>query len=122
KIPLVLPLTALDREAGPIAGGKGANLGELVRIGLSVPAGFCVTTEAYELATGNSDLDAILAALAAAPAGQTDRLRDLAAAARNIVLALPVPAAVVCALTASFVGLCGGACVRVAVLSSSTSD
>jgi hypothetical protein len=30
-----------------LAGGKGANLGELVRAGFSVPPGFCVTTEAY---------------------------------------------------------------------------
>src|SRR5262249_28725504 len=30
-----------------IAGGKAANLGELIRAGLPVPPGFCVTTEAY---------------------------------------------------------------------------
>ena len=29
------------------AGGKGANLGELTRAGLSVPAGFVVVTGAY---------------------------------------------------------------------------
>ena len=39
-----------------LAGGKGANLGELVRAGLPVPPGFVVTTEAYRarLATGRS--------------------------------------------------------------------
>jgi len=31
----------------PLVGGKGANLGELVRAGLPVPRAFCVTTEAY---------------------------------------------------------------------------
>lgn len=30
-----------------LAGGKGANLGELVRQGFPVPAGFVVTTDAY---------------------------------------------------------------------------
>jgi pyruvate,water dikinase len=28
-------------------GGKGANLGELIKVGIPIPPGFCVTTEAY---------------------------------------------------------------------------
>ncbi|MGH8883265.1 MAG: PEP/pyruvate-binding domain-containing protein, partial [Stackebrandtia sp.] len=43
----VVPLTELGRDSLPIAGGKGANLGELVRTGAPVPAGFVVTTAAY---------------------------------------------------------------------------
>jgi pyruvate,water dikinase len=43
----VMSLRDLDREDLAIAGGKGANLGELVRAGLLVPAGFVVTTDAY---------------------------------------------------------------------------
>ena len=36
-----------DGEAGmkPLLGGKGANLAEMSRIGLPVPAGFTITTE-----------------------------------------------------------------------------
>jgi pyruvate, water dikinase len=37
----------LTRSDVPIAGGKGANLGELVRAGLPVPEGFVVTAQAY---------------------------------------------------------------------------
>jgi pyruvate,water dikinase len=48
--PLILPLRALGRDTLAIAGGKAANLGELLRAGLPVPEGFCVTTAAYELA------------------------------------------------------------------------
>lgn len=44
---LVLPLTAIGRADLPRAGGKGANLGELLRAGFSVPEGFCLTTAAY---------------------------------------------------------------------------
>jgi pyruvate,water dikinase len=45
---LVLPLHDLDRSQVPLAGGKGANLGELSRVGgVRVPPGFCVTTEAF---------------------------------------------------------------------------
>lgn len=43
-------LEELTAEDLPVAGGKGANLGELVRSGLPVPAGFVVTTAAYTLA------------------------------------------------------------------------
>lgn len=37
-------VSGVDRER---VGGKAAGLGELLRAGLRVPAGFCVTTAAY---------------------------------------------------------------------------
>ena len=37
----------VDKEDIPHVGGKGANLGEMVKIGLPVPDGFIVTSEAY---------------------------------------------------------------------------
>ena len=43
----VMPLSDLGRDDITLAGGKGANLGELVRAGLPVPGGFVVTTAAY---------------------------------------------------------------------------
>src|SRR4051794_39668354 len=45
---LVAPLATFGRHDLAIAGGKGANLGELVRAGFPVPPGFVVTTAAYE--------------------------------------------------------------------------
>src|SRR5688572_29329993 len=62
---LVVPLSALDREALAVAGGKGANLGELLRAGFPVPPGFCLTTAAYDLAAARADLGPSLEALAA---------------------------------------------------------
>jgi phosphoenolpyruvate synthase/pyruvate phosphate dikinase len=44
---LVAPLRAFGRADVPRAGGKGANLGELVRAGFPVPDGVVVTTDAY---------------------------------------------------------------------------
>src|SRR5947207_4943083 len=42
-------LQEIDQTQVAIAGGKGAHLGELSRIeGLRVPAGFCVTTDAFQ--------------------------------------------------------------------------
>lgn len=46
--PLVLPLDSFRRTDMAIAGGKGANLGELIHAGFPVPAGFVVTTVAYD--------------------------------------------------------------------------
>ncbi|MDQ4117947.1 MAG: hypothetical protein M3235_13435, partial [Actinomycetota bacterium] len=53
---LVVPLSQLDRTATATAGGKGANLGELVRAGLPVPDGFVVTTAGYTAAVAGLEL------------------------------------------------------------------
>ncbi|WP_346270748.1 PEP/pyruvate-binding domain-containing protein, partial [Pseudonocardia sp.] len=37
----------LARDDVDVAGGKGANLGELTRAGFPVPPGFVLTTDAY---------------------------------------------------------------------------
>ena len=37
----------LGKEDIPIAGGKGANLGELTNAGIPVPPGFVITSETY---------------------------------------------------------------------------
>ncbi|MEV4100177.1 PEP/pyruvate-binding domain-containing protein [Nonomuraea sp. NPDC049649] len=46
---LVVPLRSVGRGDLALAGGKGANLGELIAGGFPVPAGFVVTTAAYDL-------------------------------------------------------------------------
>jgi phosphoenolpyruvate synthase/pyruvate phosphate dikinase len=38
----------LGRGDVPIAGGKGANLGEMVRAGIRVPPGFVITASAFD--------------------------------------------------------------------------
>ena len=44
----VLGLEEIDKSQVALVGGKGASLGELARIeGIRVPAGFCVTTDAF---------------------------------------------------------------------------
>ncbi|TGE35496.1 hypothetical protein E4K67_24510 [Desulfosporosinus fructosivorans] len=40
----------LDKNALALVGGKGANLGELVKANFPVPAGFCISVEAYKKA------------------------------------------------------------------------
>src|SRR3990170_5955946 len=69
----VQPLSAFSRHDVEVAGGKGANLGELVRAGLPVPAGFVVTTDAYRgFVTANGLTEQILD-----PARPAEQVRGL---------------------------------------------
>ena len=45
---LIRPLTDVSQQEWNVAGGKGANLGELTRAGFSVPPGFVLLTRAYQ--------------------------------------------------------------------------
>src|SRR5215203_3806330 len=102
---LVLSFGDVDRAALPIVGGKAANLGELTWAGLPVPAGFCVTTAAYELVAGDAGLRQILEDLAEAPSEDTARLVELAAAARAALLVAPIPKDVSEAIGEAYRGL-----------------
>ncbi|MCC6495058.1 MAG: phosphoenolpyruvate synthase [Propionibacteriaceae bacterium] len=109
-------LTAADL---PIAGGKGANLGELVRAGFAVPDGFVITTGAYTDFVNRNGLDdrirAAAAEVAAAPAGEpsTAGIGDLFATAE-------LPAELADEITAAYRQL--GDSVPVAVRSSATAE
>jgi pyruvate,water dikinase len=59
-IPLVAPIFHFDRGDLELAGGKGANLGELLRAGFHVPPGYIITTAAYDLLLQSNGLHAHL--------------------------------------------------------------
>jgi pyruvate,water dikinase len=70
----VVPLAACRRSDADVAGGKGANLGELIHAGFPVPAGFVVTTAAYQAHIPHSGVTGRLEELrAAAPDGSAVR-------------------------------------------------
>jgi rifampicin phosphotransferase len=119
---LILPFTAIDRGALPVAGGKAANLGELVRAGLPVPDGFCVTTAAYELVAADAGLEPTLAALAGTPPENTERLAELAAKARSRLSDVSVPDSLARAIAEAYGELGDGESVPVAVRSSATAE
>ncbi len=92
RIEAVVGLDRITLADVASAGGKGANLGELVSAGFPVPPGFVVTAAAY--------IDAIVAAGARAELQQItqdaihadpDALARLAARAREIVGAVTIP-------------------------------
>ncbi|MDT0194354.1 PEP/pyruvate-binding domain-containing protein [Arthrobacter sp. AB6] len=93
------------------AGGKGANLGELVRQGFPVPAGFVVTTAAYGTLMADTGLGVELEGLLkAGDAGA--QIRALFAQAR-------IPSRVIADIAAAYAALGGG---PVAVRSSATAE
>jgi len=121
----VLDLGSVDGGMLGLVGGKGANLGELVRAGLPVPPGFCVTTVAYRRVTQPTELAKVCAALAATDPSDTPALAAHAARAREVVTAAVVPAEVADAVAAAYESMTAGSqepdC-PVAVRSSATAE
>ncbi|GAA4194710.1 hypothetical protein GCM10022252_39520 [Streptosporangium oxazolinicum] len=113
--PLILRFDDIGAETLPLVGGKAANLGVLTTAGLPVPPGLCVTTEAYRRVTEGAGLEDVLAALATTAAGDVPALNALAAKARALVLAAPVPGDIADAVRRSAAG-------PVAVRSSATAE
>jgi len=114
---LVLPLEQLDRSLLTVAGGKAAQLGELIRAGFAVPTGFCVTTTAYARVSASAELDALLAELSAVPPTDTARQAELAAAVRTAILQTPVPSDITSAIVEAYQALAQSEPVPVAVRS-----
>ena len=119
---LVVPLDVLDRTKRALAGGKAANLGELIRVGFAVPAGFCVTTTAYALVSARAGLDTSLAGLAASARSDNARQIELATAIRTALIQTAMPPEVIEAITRAYQTLSGGSPVPVAVRSSATAE
>ena len=82
----------LNKDSIPIAGGKGANLGEMFNIGLPVPGGFIVTAQTYKEFTEKSEIkDKILDALKGLDVNNTELLQKKAKEIQEIILAAHVP-------------------------------
>ena len=103
----VLGLRDLGRDDIATAGGKGANLGELIKAGFDVPDGFVLTTEAYAAA-----LEA--AQLSLPPESEHDP-----AAFREQVCRVPVPESTRREIATGYANLGAG---PVAVRSSATAE
>jgi dihydrofolate reductase len=100
----VLGFREIDKTQVAIVGGKGAQLGELSRIeGIRVPAGFCVTTDAYQrIMAETPSIDAQLDQLSRVKPNEREATRALSAEIRQILDGIAVPddlaAAIVAAL------------------------
>src|SRR3989338_4215921 len=60
---LIFSLNEVGRADTAVAGGKGANLGEMLQASIPVPPGFVVTAHAFERFLQETDLDVEVAAM-----------------------------------------------------------
>src|SRR5580698_259050 len=118
----VLGLEEIDKTQVALAGGKGANLGELSRIeGIRVPAGFCVTTDAFRriIATVPATTDQ-LDHLSRLDPDDRYAIRKLSAEVRRTLEGIAIPDDLARAITGSVTRLGGQA--AYAVRSSATAE
>ena len=122
-----MPLTHFFEEIGlsdrPTVGGKGANLGELVRAKIPVPPGFVVATESFAHFLDALDPDGLLRRrLEQLDPGDIPAIADAGARMRALVGAAALPSPVAAAIADSHARLCRDGDAPVAVRSSATGE
>lgn len=116
-------LGEVDRSLAAAVGGKAARLGEVAHLrGILVPRGLCVTTDAFRLVISQAapSLDDVIERLTRLGPDEAPAIRELGAAARQILEDTPVPREVAEAIAHGLVRL-GGADAY-AVRSSATAE
>ncbi|TWP49625.1 phosphoenolpyruvate synthase [Lentzea tibetensis] len=118
----VLGLQEIDQTQVAVVGGKGAHLGELSRIdGVRVPAGFCVTTDAFRRIVEDApSIDDRLDRLSRLNPDDREAIRTGSAEIRRILEGIVVPDDVAAAITGALAGL--GERAACAVRSSATAE
>ncbi len=117
----VLDFEDADRTKIALVGGKGANLGELSRVArIRVPAGFCVTTDAFRRVVAEApSIDDRLDRLSRLAPDERAAIGELSAEIRQTLEAITVPEDVAAAIAGSLARLGGQA---YAVRSSATAE
>ena len=118
----VMGLEEVDRAKVALVGGKGAHLGELLRIdGIRVPAGFCVTTHAFRRILAEApSIDDRIDRLSRVSPDDRNAIRTLSAEIRRTIEGIAVPADLAAAITRSLARL--GERAAYAVRSSATAE
>jgi pyruvate,water dikinase len=124
RIELVRSFACLGRDDVAYAGGKGANLGELISAGLPVPEGFVVGAPAYAAFCAETGLRERLAELLeGVNVEDTAALQAASAAARELLEATPMPEPLQREIRLAYEQLVGeGTEASVAVRSSATGE
>ena len=91
-MPFILRFDAISRADVSRVGGKGANLGEMLRAGLPVPSGFVVTVDAYRRFYEASGLQAEIGRrVKVIDLDDPERLRVAAQAIQTLIRRAPMP-------------------------------
>ncbi|PIR43628.1 phosphoenolpyruvate synthase [candidate division WWE3 bacterium CG10_big_fil_rev_8_21_14_0_10_32_10] len=121
--PLTLPFSGLNKSSLPIAGGKGANLGEMFNAGIPVPDGFVVTADAYYYFLDKSSLrHKIQTELENLDIQNSESLNSAAENIKNAILSAEMPSEIKDSIISSYHTLCGNDDHYVAVRSSATAE
>jgi pyruvate, water dikinase len=119
----IRPFEDLGIDDVLVAGGKGANLGELVRAGFPVPPGFVVTADAYLDAMAEGGVrDRLADAVRNLTTTDPDELTALSEQLGDLVRTAGVPAGLGHAITQAYAALVGDGSPYVAVRSSATAE
>src|SRR5215471_5454902 len=118
----VLGLEEINKTQAELVGGKGAHLGELSQIeGISVPAGFCVTTDAFRrIMAGAPSIDDQLDRLSRLSPDDREAISTLSAEIRGAIEGIAIPDDVATSITRSLARL--GKQAAYAVRSSATAE
>ena len=116
----------LGKEDVDVAGGKGANLGELTNAGINVPPGFVITSETYDKFIKETGIfDEIMSILDAIDVNDTKELQGASARIKEIIMKAYVPDDIRTTIIEAYNALCqriGKENAFVAIRSSATAE
>ena len=122
----VVKFEDLNKSDIGIAGGKGANLGELTQAGIPVPPGFVVTAQAYEKFMDEAGInDQVMGILDAIDINDTKALQAAAEEIKKLIIESPIPEDLVLFIREYYNELCqrvGEDDTDVAIRSSATAE
>ena len=82
----------LNKESLPVAGGKGANLGEMFNLGLPIPPGFAISAQTYKEFIEETDIkEKISEILKTIDIENTEQLQTKANDIQKLIVSIPVP-------------------------------
>ncbi len=100
--PFVLPLADVDHSSLQLVGSKGANLGEMIRAGLPIPDGFCVTTMAYTRVAAEGQIESLIAEVEHTPSDSDEQLAAAAGRIRDRIESVSFPSDIADAITTAY--------------------
>jgi pyruvate,water dikinase len=116
----VLWFEDVSKDDISLVGGKGANLGEMVKAGIPVPPGFIVTAQSYFYFLEKSNLiDEIRSLLSSLDPNDSEKLQDVASKIKEGINSAPMPQEVAQQIEQAYEKMGGG---LVAVRSSATAE
>ncbi|BCX14873.1 MAG: phosphoenolpyruvate synthase [Patescibacteria group bacterium] len=98
----------LDKTSVDLVGGKGANLGEMTKIGLPVPPGFAITSNAYDIFLKENDLEnKIYSILSSLDVSDPAQLQQASKTIQKMIINSNIPELLVKEIVDSYLKLSG---------------